>query len=192
MIQAYAHGYFPMAESRDEKSLNWYRPPMRGVLPLDGFRISRSFKKFLKKTPYRNTVNQDFSAVIRHCAEVRTHNRTESWINEEIEAVFIELHALGAAHSVETRDEAGNLVGGLYGLALGGAFFGESMFSLRPESSKQALVFLVERLRARGFTLLDTQFVNDHIAQFGVIEMTDEAYQHRLAEALRVKTAFHP
>ena len=185
LLDAYASGYFPMAESRDNPELYWFNPPRRGVLPLDDFHVPSSLKKVLRRQPFELRVNTAFEAVIRACAELN-HSRKETWINDVIIGLYCELHAKGHAHSVESWQD-GKLVGGLYGVSLGGAFFGESMFSRTSEASKVALVHLVERLRAAGYRLLDTQFVNEHLKQFGVKEITKRTYMARLDKALRVE-----
>jgi leucyl/phenylalanyl-tRNA--protein transferase len=160
----------------------------RGVLPLHSFHIPRSLLKTLRAGRFTVTANQDFSATIAACAAAR-EGRPETWINPEIERLFVELHELGFAHSVEIWED-GRLVGGLYGAALGGAFFGESMFSTATDASKVALVHLVARLRLGGFTLLDTQFITMHLARFGAVEIPRELYHAELAEAVEVPARF--
>ena len=183
LIRAYASGVFPMADDRSGR-IRWYAPDPRAVIPLDAFHVPRSLRQSLRKGVFEVTVDADFAAVIRACAE-----REETWISAEIERAYIELHRLGLAHSVETW-RAGRLAGGLYGVALGGAFFGESMFSRETDASKVALVALVERLRARGFVLLDTQFLTPHLARFGAVEIPRDEYEQRLADALRLDRRF--
>lgn len=183
LLGAYAGGYFPMAASRTDAALKWYAPEQRGVLPLEDFHVPRSLRKLLRQAPFEIRADHAFEAVIRACAE-----REETWINDAIIALYTELHALGHAHSVECW-RGGVLVGGLYGVSLGGAFFGESMFSRAPNASKAALVALVERLRAGGYTLLDTQYVNAHLLQFGIQEIPREEYMRRLERALTVTPA---
>ena len=185
LISSYASGYFPMSESRDTTELYWFNPARRGVLPLDDFHIPSGLKKFLKKNPFQTRIDADFEGVIRSCAELG-QTRKETWINDEIIQAYCELHRMGHAHSVESWRE-GKLVGGLYGVSLGGAFFGESMFSRESEASKVALVHLVELLNEAGYTLLDTQFVNDHLKQFGVKEIVKRTYMARLDKALKVE-----
>lgn len=188
LLSAYAQGYFPMADSADAAELHWFSPVRRGVLPLDdGFHVPRSLRKFMRSQPFELRVSTAFEAVIRGCAAMRDE-RQETWINDEIIRLYCELAARGHAHSVECWQQ-GRLAGGLYGVTLGGAFFGESMFSLMPGASKVALVHLVERLRAAGYTLLDTQYVNDHLRQFGVQEVPRKRYLALLAEALAVSPA---
>lgn len=183
LLRAYAAGVFPMAESATAESLFWVDPKKRGVLPLDALRVSASLRKLIRQRRFRVTVDAHFAEVIDGCAA-----REETWINVEIRELFLTLHRLGYAHSIEVHDAEG-LAGGLYGVRLGAAFFGESMFSVRPNASKVALVHLVARLRAGGFTLLDTQFVTDHLARLGAIEVTREAY-HRMLDAALERTAY--
>ncbi|MEM9012209.1 MAG: leucyl/phenylalanyl-tRNA--protein transferase [Pseudomonadota bacterium] len=183
VLQAYAAGIFPMAESRDATTMHWVDPRTRGVLPLDGLHVSRSLRKRIRRAELQIQVDRDFRGVIGACAA-----RDETWINDEIRQLFMDLHQLGAAHSIEVRDGAGTLVGGLYGLVLGGAFFGESMFSDRPDASKIALVWLVARLRRGGFQLLDTQFVTDHLLSLGAREVSRADYHRQLERALAVQS----
>ncbi len=185
LLAAYASGYFPMAESRDDPQLYWFNPARRGILPLNEFNIPRGLKKFLKSHPFELRCNTDFEGVIRACATLG-NTRKETWINDEIIALYCELNAQGHAHSVESWFE-GELVGGLYGVSLGGAFFGESMFSRKSEASKVALVHLVEILNEAGHLLLDTQFVNEHLKQFGVKEIAKRSYMTKLDKALKVE-----
>ncbi|WP_096701788.1 leucyl/phenylalanyl-tRNA--protein transferase [Magnetospirillum sp. 15-1] len=188
LLRAYASGIFPMARSRDENRLYWIDPERRGILPLDAFHIPKSLRKPLRGGRFEIRCDTAFETVMRACGEA-TADRPETWINDQIVRLFVELFELGLAHSVETwRD--GELVGGLYGLALGGAFFGESMFSRRTDASKVALVHLVARLRHGGFRLLDTQFVTDHLKQFGAREIPRAEYQERLADALDEQARF--
>jgi len=178
LLNAYANGYFPMAASRDDPELRWFSPQMRGILPLEQFHIPASLAKFMRKQPFAITVNQAFPQVIAACAQ-----RDETWINDSIIALYCELWRNGYAHSVECwRD--GALAGGIYGVALGRAFFGESMFSRQPNASKVALVHLVRHLREAGYQLFDTQYGNEHIKQFGVIEIPREEYMARLQATL--------
>ena len=192
LLRAYATGLFPMAESAEDPELFWVDPERRGVLPLDGFHIPRSLKKAVRQQRFEVTADRDFAGVLSGCAE-RTPARKSTWINTEIIRLYSALHAMGAAHSIECwQDEAGakTLVGGLYGVALGGAFFGESMFSRAPDASKVALVHLVVRLKRGGFTLLDTQFVTAHLARFGAIEISRRVYRKRLDAALENDARF--
>jgi len=182
LLRAYAVGLFPMAESRQDDTLFWVDPEMRGILPLDDFHIPRSLRKKLRKGEFHIRYNADFDGVIRACAEP-SGGREETWINDEIIQLYGELHRNGYAHSVECWRE-GRLVGGLYGISLRGAFFGESMFSRETDASKVALVYLIARLRHCGFTLLDTQFITDHLKNFGVVEIPRADYQRMLERAL--------
>ena len=183
LLRAYAHGLFPMAEHRNERGLFWVDPEQRGILPLDHFHLPRRLARTVRHGPFSVSVDRDFAATIRACAEPGP-GRRDTWINDEIIALYVELHELGYAHSVECRQETA-LLGGLYGVSLGGAFFGESMFSRATDASKVALVHLVARLRAGGYRLLDTQFLTKHLAQFGAVEIAREKYLALLADALR-------
>lgn len=172
-----------MARSIDDPELYWFCPEMRGVMPLDSrFHISRSLKRFMSKEPFTLTLNQEFSGVMLGCRE----NRDDSWINDQILKLYGELHRLGYAHSVECW-QAEKLVGGIYGVALGGAFFGESMFSRVSGASKVALVTLHAMLCEAGYVLFDVQYENDHLQQFGVIEIPRSSYLHQLDVALEVE-----
>jgi leucyl/phenylalanyl-tRNA--protein transferase len=189
MLRAYSIGIFPMAETRDSDRLYWLDPERRGILPLDGFHLPRRLYRTVLSGAYSVTVDRDFAAVIAGCAAPKP-GREETWINPEIERLFTALHRMGHAHSVETWQD-GVLVGGLYGVSLGGAFYGESMFSRARDASKVALVHLVARLRLGGYALLDTQFVTAHLAQFGTVEISRYVYKTRLAEALTVHARWH-
>ena len=189
LLGAYASGVFPMAKSREDPDLYWIDPDVRGVLPLDRFYMPRRLRKTLRQSPWRIACDQDFAGVVRACAQ-STNERPETWINPEIEKLYGALHDMGFAHSVECWDGT-DLVGGLYGVAMGGAFFGESMFSLTRDASKVALCHLVARLIHHGFKLLDTQFVTEHLERFGAIEIARAEYRIRLAAALKTKTQFH-
>lgn len=184
MLRAYRAGLFPMAETRDGDKLYWLDPEQRGVLPLGGFHLPRRLLRTVLSDQFSVTADRDFAATIAGCAEPRL-GREDTWINPQIEQLFTELHRLGYAHSVECR-VGDALVGGLYGVAIGGAFFGESMFSRARDASKVALAHLVARLRLGGFTLLDTQFVTRHLSQFGAIEIPRANYKGLLAGALQV------
>ena len=189
LLRAYATGLFPMAESAEDPELFWVDPERRGVLPLDEFHIPRRLKKTLRQNRFEVTADRDFAGVMQGCAE-RTPTRKSTWINAEIVRLYAALHAMGAAHSLECwRD--GKLAGGLYGVALGGAFFGESMFSRVPDASKVALVHLIVRLKRGGFRLLDTQFVTTHLARFGAHEISRRVYRKRLDAALEADARFH-
>jgi len=185
ILRAYRAGIFPMAEDAGSPDLFWVSPQERGIIPLDGFRISKSLRKTLRNYPYAVLVDADFDAVINGCAAAAP-DRPSTWINNSIRSVYGELFLRGYAHTVEVWDGA-DLVGGLYGIALGGAFFGESMFHRRTDASKIALAHLVERLNAGGFTLLDTQFLTPHLASLGGIEIPREEYEDRLARALAIR-----
>lgn len=182
LLKAYSVGLFPMAESADDPTIYWVEPEMRGVMPIDDFHIPRSLKKVLNKRAYDITFNEAFNAVVKNCA-ASAKGREQTWINETIRLLYSELHDLGHAHSVEVWEED-QLVGGLYGVSLGRAFFGESMFSRRSNASKVALVHLVERLKERGFVLLDTQFNTEHLTQFGTRDVPRDAYEKMLQVAL--------
>lgn len=188
MMRAYRHGLFPMAETRRGQRLYWLDPERRGILPLERFHVPRRLARTMLGGTYAVTVDRDFAGTIAGCAAAAP-GREDTWINPEIERLFGELHELGHAHSVETRQE-GALLGGLYGVAIGGVFFGESMFSLARDASKVALVHLVARLRLGGFRLLDTQFVTAHLTQFGAEELSREEYKARLAQALEESARF--
>ena len=181
LLSAYAQGYFPRAEDRDAKEIHWFHPEQRGIIPLTDFHVPTSLAKFMKKSAFTVTFDQAFPDVIRACAR-----RDETWINDDIIALYCELFEKGFAHSVECWKD-NKLTGGLYGVSLAGAFFGESMFSHAPNASKVALVHLVERLNKAGYMLLDTQYVNDHLKQFGVIEIPREEYLERLKAALKIQ-----
>ena len=170
LLRAYAIGVFPMSDSRDAEEVFWVEPKRRAVIPLETFRLSHSLRKTIRADRFDVAADRAFAEVIRRCAE-----REETWINSAIEASFVRLHALGFAHSVECRHE-GELVGGLYGVALGRAFFGESMFSAETDASKVALAWLIARLKAGGYTLLDCQFMTEHLRSLGAVEISKKAY----------------
>ena len=178
ILGAYASGIFPMAESRDDPEIFWVDPRRRGILPLDGFHISRSLARRIRRGGYDVTLNADFDAVVASCAD-----RSETWISGEIAGIYGTLHDLGHAHSLEIWQE-GQLAGGVYGVALGAAFFGESMFSRRTDGSKLALAHLTHHLRTCGFTLFDTQFLTPHLASLGATEISRAQYRALLHEAL--------
>jgi leucyl/phenylalanyl-tRNA--protein transferase len=176
LLRAYASGVFPMAESAEAEEIFWVDPPRRGILPLDGLHVSRRLARSFVAGGFEIRTDTDFAGVLDACGD-----RAETWINPRIRRLYVELHRLGHAHSVEIwQDDL--LAGGLYGVAIGAAFFGESMFSRRRDTSKFALIALVARLRLGGFRLLDTQFVTDHLARLGAIEI-DRAVYHRMLEA---------
>ena len=188
IIKAYSLGVFPMAESRSDPEINFYEPDIRGVLPLNPPHIPRRLMKLVRQKPYRITLDTDFKSVIEACA-APSDNRDDSWINPEIVTLYCALHKMGFAHSLEVWD-GDMLVGGLYGVRLGRAFFGESMFSRRSNASKIALTHLMARLYYAGYTLLDAQFFNNHLIQFGIEEIPKETFKFRLAEALKTPTTF--
>ncbi len=179
LLQAYAGGVFPMAESRDDPEIFWVDPTQRGIIPLDGFHISRSLRRAILRAPYQITFNQDFDGVVAGCAD-----RPETWINDTIFALYQSLHDMGFAHSLEVY-EGEELIGGVYGVTLGAAFFGESMFSRRTNASKIALAYLVDRLRVAGFQLFDAQFITEHLTSLGAIEISRADYRQRLGLALQ-------
>ena len=182
LLKAYAVGVFPMAESADDPALYWVEPDERGLIPLDNFHISHSLKKSVRHAGFEIRVDTAFETVMRHCAE-KTPERGETWINARIMRLYTQLHKMGFCHSVESwRD--GALTGGLYGVRLGSAFFGESMFSRATDASKVALVHLVARLNAGGFTLLDAQFLNSHLQQFGCYTLKKQQYREVLDAAM--------
>jgi len=182
ILRAYRIGYFPMAESRDGDRVFWLDPERRGILPLDGFHLPRRLARTVLSSVFEVSADRDFAATIAGCA-TPAPGRMDTWINPRIEALFRELHDMGYAHSVECRAD-GVLAGGLYGIAIGGVFFGESMFSFVTDASKVALVHLVARLRLGGFGLLDTQFVTEHLSRFGTQEIPRAEYKRRLAAAI--------
>jgi leucyl/phenylalanyl-tRNA---protein transferase len=178
LLQGYATGIFPMADSREADELFWVEPRNRAIIPLDHFHLSRSLRRTIRLGRFEVTHDRDFAGVITGCAE-----REETWINAELERAMLALHGSGHAHSVEVW-EAADLVGGIYGVKLGRAFFGESMFSRRRDASKVALAWLVARLKAGNFTLLDCQFMTDHLASLGAVSVSRETYVALLATAL--------
>ena len=184
VLNAYASGIFPMSEGRDDPEVFWVDPSERGVMPLNGFHISRSLARQMKKASYTPAINHDFATVVQACAD-----RDETWINDTIRALYIELHDFGYAHSIEVY-EGCDLIGGAYGVTLGGAFFGESMFSRRVNGSKVALAYLVTHLKRCGFTLLDTQFITEHLASMGGIEIPRAQYHQQLNAALDIDADF--
>jgi len=188
LVSAYASGWFPMAVG--DGDIRWFSPDPRGIIPLDRFHVSRRLARVIRSGPFRLEIDTDFEAVIRSCAIAeRDPDDAGTWINQEIFESYCALHQAGYAHSVEAWQD-GRLAGGLYGVALGGAFFGESMFHHVTDASKVALVALVDRLRARGFTLLDTQWTTGHLEQFGAIEIPRARYLKLLAEALDLDCSF--
>lgn len=185
LLQAYQAGIFPMGDEVTG-TIGWYAPDPRGILPLDAFHVPGNLAQLVRRDPFEVVSDRDFSATIRACAD-----RERTWITPPVIEAYTELHRMGYAHSVECWQE-GELVGGLYGVAIRGAFFGESMFYRVSNASKVALVHLVRQLRAGGYTLLDVQYANPHLEQFGVIEISRSAYQQRLNEALQHETTWWP
>ncbi|MDJ0631183.1 MAG: leucyl/phenylalanyl-tRNA--protein transferase [Rhodobacter sp.] len=184
LIQAYASGIFPMAESRCSAEVFWVDPQKRGILPLDGFHISRSLARAMRRNDYQIAIDRDFTGAVAACAD-----RSETWINDTIHDLYVQLHRAGLAHSLEVWDGP-ELIGAVYGVALGGAFFGESMFSRRTDASKIALAYLVDHLRRTGFRLFDTQFITPHLASLGAVEISRTAYHNRLRAALDTPADF--
>ena len=186
LLRAYRAGIFPMGNDAWGPAIQWYAPDPRGILPLDDFHVPSNLEKLVARKPFTVVSDRDFEAVIRHCAD-----RERTWITDAIIAAYVALRRHGYAHSVECWQD-GELVGGLYGVALGGAFFGESMFYRVSNASKVALVHLVRQLRAGGFTLLDTQYTTDHLKQFGAVDIPRPAYERRLKRALEVEATWWP
>lgn len=188
LVSAYASGWFPMAVDGGE--IRWFSPDPRGIIPLDAFHVPRRLARAVRQGAFRIEIDRAFERVIRACAEAeRDRDDPGTWISEEIVESYVALHRRGLAHSVEAW-RGDRLAGGLYGVALRGAFFGESMFHRETDASKVALVALVERLRSRGYRLLDTQWVTDHLEQFGAVEIPRKEYLQRLEAALAVEAAF--
>lgn len=190
LLKAYASGVFPMAESAGDPEVFWVRPEMRGVIPLDAFHVPKSLRKVIRQGRFDIRVDTDFTGVIDACAEEREERRS-TWINAPIREAYIRLFEQGHCHSVEAWREE-RLVGGLYGVKLGRAFFGESMFSRETDASKVCLVRLVERMRERGFLLLDTQFTTEHLKRFGAIDVPRGRYEKLLEQALKGDAVFYP
>ena len=189
LLRTYAAGIFPMAESAEDPTLFWVDPETRGILPLEKFRVSRGLQRKLRRGLFEVRCDAAFEEVVRACA-AKTSERPITWINEEIIRLYLGLHAMGHAHSVECWQD-GELAGGLYGVCIGGAFFGESMFSRATDASKIALAHLVARLRRGGYKLLDTQFATSHLEQFGVTEIARGEYQVILSSALAADASFY-
>ncbi|WP_069299255.1 leucyl/phenylalanyl-tRNA--protein transferase [Neptunicoccus sediminis] len=184
LVRAYASGVFPMADTAASTEIYWVDPTDRGVVPLDGFHISRSLAKAIRREDYSVRINSDFALTLQLCAD-----RPETWINGEIFQLYCTLHDLGLAHSLEIwRDD--QMIGGVYGVTLGGAFFGESMFSKATNGSKIALAYLVHRLRAGGFSLFDTQFITSHLQSLGAVEIPRATYHLQLGKALEIRAEF--
>lgn len=188
LLKAYACGIFPMAESADDPTLFWVEPDWRGVLPLDGFHLPKRLARTVRQDLFEVRIDTTFNGVIDGCA-APAPGRTKTWINRRIRALYGDLFRLGHCHTVEAWQD-GELVGGLYGVSLGAAFFGESMFSFRTDASKVALVHLVARLRAGGYRLLDTQFVTEHLTRFGATEIAREVYSRKLEAAVQDSADF--
>jgi len=189
LLKAYACGIFPMAESADDPGLYWIEPEARGILPLGRFHIPRRLRRTVRQDVYEIHIDRDFEAVIAGCAEA-VQGRTKTWINGRIRRLYADLYELGHCHTVEAWSD-GRLVGGLYGVRLGGAFFGESMFSRARDASKVALVHLVARLRAGGFRLLDSQFTTEHLKQFGAVDVDRRQYHYLLERAISTDADFY-
>lgn len=188
LLRAYATGVFPMAESQDDTEVFWVRPEERGIIPLDRFHVPKSLAKKIRQRPFDIRFDSDFAGVIEGCAETRL-GRTSTWINQPIREAYRALFERGNCHTVEAWQD-GRLVGGLYGVTLGRAFFGESMFARERDASKICLAHLVERLKERGFILLDTQFTTDHLKRFGAIDVPRARYETLLEEALQGAAEF--
>ena len=184
LLRGYANGVFPMSEGAASDEIYWVDPKFRGVIPLGDFHVSRSMRRFVRNAAFDVRINHDFAGTVAACAD-----RQETWINEEIADLYLTLHRLGYAHSVEVWQNQ-NLVGGVYGVALGGAFFGESMFSRATNMSKAALVWLVARLKFGGFVLFDTQFITSHLVSLGAVEVPRDQYHQMLSKALTVEADF--
>ena len=188
ILKAYSMGIFPMSESYNDPNIYWVNPKKRSIIDIDNFKISKSLKKEVKKEKFEITFNKNFEEVIKCCAK-KTKERPSTWINKKIINAYSDLHKLGHAHSVEVWFEK-KLVGGLYGVSLGSAFFGESMFSLIPNASKISLVYLITLLKIKKFTLLDTQFINPHLLSLGAIEITRKKYLKLLSNSLKKRADF--
>ncbi|MCA0422176.1 MAG: leucyl/phenylalanyl-tRNA--protein transferase [Proteobacteria bacterium] len=188
LLRAYSIGLFPMAESAEDPTLHWVEPRMRGIFPLDRFHVPKKLARLVRSDVFEVRINRDFNGAVVACA-APAEGREKTWINATIRRLYADLHAMGQAHSVEVYRD-GVLAGGLYGVSLGAAFFGESMFHFQRDASKVALVHLVARLIAGGFSLLDAQFITPHLAQFGAIEAPRRAYQKLLASAMERRGDF--
>jgi leucyl/phenylalanyl-tRNA--protein transferase len=188
LLKAYASGVFPMAESADDPEVFWVRPETRGIIPLDDFHVPKSLAKTIRKAPFDIRFDHDLAATIDACAEQR-QVRQSTWINAPIREAYVKLHEMGHCHSVEAW-QGDRMVGGLYGVSLGRVFFGESMFSRETDASKICLVHLVQRLNARGFALLDTQFTTEHLKRFGAVDVPRARYEKMLAAALQGRADF--
>ena len=180
MLHAYAQGIFPMAEAATDPELTWFEPDYRGIFPIDTFYLSRSTRRFLKKKEIKSTLNNEFESVLYHCS-----NRNKTWINQTLKDLYKELHSLKRCHSIEIWLN-GDLIGGIFGLTIGGAFFGESMFSLEKNGSKIAILILRAHLQNCGFAVFDTQFITDHLKSLGAVEISKANYQSQLAAAIKL------
>ena len=189
ILKSYSLGIFPMSESFDDPNLYWINPKKRGVILINDFKISKNLRKEIRKKKFLITINKDFNGVIKNCAK-KTKNRPSTWINKEIIKLYSNLHKIGHAHSIEAWHQD-KLVGGLYGVSLGSAFFGESMFSIMSNSSKICLVYLLVNLKIKKFTLLDTQFVNPHLKKLGAIEISRKKYLKMLGSSLKKSANFN-
>ena len=189
ILKGYSLGVFPMSESFDDPKIYWINPKKRGIIPIKDFKISKSLKKEIKKNKFKITINKNFNKVITNCAK-KTKNRPKTWINKKIIDSYSNLHEIGHAHSIEAWFQT-KLVGGLYGVSLGSAFFGESMFSTMSNASKICLVYLIANLNKKGFTLLDTQFVNPYLKKLGAIEISRKKYLKILGNSLKKNIDFN-
>ena len=189
ILKSYSLGIFPMSESFNDPNIYWINPKKRGVIPINDFKISKNLRKEIKKKKFLITINKDFNGVIKNC-EKKTKNRPSTWINKEIIKLYSNLHKIGHAHSIEAWHK-NRLVGGLYGVSLGSAFFGESMFSIMSNSSKICLIYLLANLKIRKFTLLDTQFINPHLKKLGAIEISRKKYLKMLGISLKKNANFN-
>jgi leucyl/phenylalanyl-tRNA--protein transferase len=185
LLEGYSKGIFPMSESRDDDTVNWYSALKRGIIPINRFHVSKNVQRIIRQGRYECRINTRFSEVMKECASRKT-----TWISELIINSFEVLHQSGHAHSVEMYNDDGKLAGGLYGVSLRGAFFGESMFKNEKEADKVALWHCHQILEQNGFTLWDTQFYTDHLSQFGCIEISPQEYKRRLDEALQIHAEF--
>ena len=184
LLAGYAHGIFPMAQSADDPRLSWYDPPRRGVLPVGGVHASRSLRRSLRRHDWRAEVTAEFEAIVDRCAD-----RDETWINAALHALYNQLHQMDHAHALAVHCD-GQLAGGLFGVTLGAAFFGESMFSAKTDGSKMALLWLSDHLERCGYQLCDTQYLTPHLASMGAVELSRSAYRARLAAALELPADF--
>jgi len=189
LLNAYANGIFPMSDGRDDPDIFWVDPEWRGIIPLDAVKLSKRLRRTIKQDKFDVRIDTAFQKVVEECAKT-SRNRENTWISEAIEKLYVELHTLGFAHSVECWQND-KLVGGLYGVSLRGAFFGESMFTRETDASKVALMHLIARLKVGGFHLLDTQFMTEHLSQFGALEISRESYHQHLEDAMQVGGDFY-